>query len=125
MARQKEWLFWIKFNIDKPTKEIISDKIKFKELPQDVTIKQEAKAPKIPINTKKCVNDINYKFIYPSGSAPAKIYGFPKIHKLINSDSFPYKLQPIISFLGTYNIYVTFLQLIYLNNTAQRTTSHL
>ena len=40
--------------------------------------------------------------MYPSGSAPAKIYGTPKMHKLIDSNSFP-KLQPIVSSAGIYN----------------------
>ena len=51
---------------------------------------------------KNCLNDVDYKFIYPSGSAPAKIYGTPKMHKLTDSDSFP-KLRPIVSSVGTYN----------------------
>ena len=37
---------------------------------------------------KKCLNDVDYKLIYPSGSAPAKIYGTPKMHKLTLSLSF-------------------------------------
>ena len=45
---------------------------------------------------------MDYKCIYPSGSAPAKIYGTPKMHKLIDSNSFP-KLQPIVSSAGIYN----------------------
>ena len=53
-------------------------------------------------NEKKCLNDVDYKFIYPSGSAPAKIYGTPKMHKLTDSDTFP-KLRPIVFSVGTYN----------------------
>ena len=86
-------------------KEIINDKTKCKELPQDVTIKREAKFQRF-LRTlkkeKKCLNDVYYKFIYPSGSAPVKIYGTPKMHKLTDSDSFP-KLPPIFSSVGTYN----------------------
>ena len=51
---------------------------------------------------KNCLNDADYKFIYPSGPAPAKIYGTPKIHKLTDSVSFP-KLRPTVSSVGTYN----------------------
>ena len=51
---------------------------------------------------KKYLNNVDCKFIYPFGSAPAKIYGTLKMHKLTNSDSFP-KLQPIVSSVGTYN----------------------
>ena len=90
---------------DNTIKEIISDETKFKELPEDVTIKREAKLQRFLRtlkNEKKCLNDVDYKFIYPSGSAPAKIYGTPKMHKLTDSDSFP-KLQPIVSSVGTYN----------------------
>ena len=51
---------------------------------------------------RKCLNDIDYKFIYPSDSAPVKIYVYPKMHKLADSDSFP-KFRPIVSSVGTYN----------------------
>ena len=40
--------------------------------------------------------------MYPSGSAPARIYGTPKMRKFSFSDSFP-KLRPIVSFIGTFN----------------------
>ena len=38
----------------------------------------------------------------PSGSAPVRIYGTPKMHKFSPSDSFP-KLRPIVSSIGTFN----------------------
>ena len=40
--------------------------------------------------------------MYPSGSAPAHIYGSPKMHKFSSRDSFP-KLHPIVSCIGTFN----------------------
>ena len=40
--------------------------------------------------------------MYPSGSAPARIYGTPKMHTFSSSDSFP-KLRPIVSSIGTFN----------------------
>ena len=40
--------------------------------------------------------------MYPSGSAPARIYGTPKMHKFSSSDSFP-KLRAIVSSIGTFN----------------------
>ena len=40
--------------------------------------------------------------MYPSGSAPARIYGTAKMHKFSSSDSFP-KLRPIVSSMGTFN----------------------
>ena len=40
--------------------------------------------------------------MYPSGTAPACIYGTPKMHKFSSSNSFP-KLRPIVSSIGTFN----------------------
>ena len=40
--------------------------------------------------------------MYPSGSAPARIYGTPKMHKFSSSDSFP-KLFLIVSSIGIFN----------------------
>ena len=40
--------------------------------------------------------------MYPSGSAPARIYGTPKMHTFSSSDSFS-KLRPILSSIGTFN----------------------
>ena len=40
--------------------------------------------------------------MYPSGSASACIYGTPKMHKFLSSDSFP-KLRLIVSSIGTFN----------------------
>ena len=51
---------------------------------------------------KNVLNDVDYKFIYPSGCAPAKIYGTPKMDKLTDCDFLP-KLRPIISSVGTYS----------------------
>ena len=40
--------------------------------------------------------------MYPSGSAPARISGIPKMHKFSPSETFP-KLCPIVSSTGTFN----------------------
>ena len=56
--------------------------------------------------TKKISNEIEYDKLYPSGSAPACIYGTPKMHKFSSSDSFP-KLCPIVSSIGTFNYNLT------------------
>ena len=40
--------------------------------------------------------------MYPSGSAPSRIYRNHKMHKFSSSDSFP-KLRPIVSSKGTFN----------------------
>ena len=53
-------------------------------------------------NKKSFFNKNVYGKLYPSGSAPARIYGTPKIHKFSSSDSFP-KLRPIVSSIGTFN----------------------
>ena len=92
-------------NIQKEIKDIISDRTKFKGLPENVTVKREAKLQRFfrtLKNNQKYLNNVDYKFIYLSGSAPAKIYGTPKMHKLTDSDSLP-KLRPIVSSVGIYN----------------------
>ena len=45
---------------------------------------------------------IEYGKLYPSGSALARIYGTPKMHKFSFSDSFP-KFCLIVSSIGTFN----------------------
>ena len=40
--------------------------------------------------------------MYPSGSAPTRIYGTPKMNKFSSNDSFP-KLRQIFSSVGTFN----------------------
>ena len=67
--------------------EIISDTSKFEKLNEDPTLKR---------------NEIEYDNLYPSGSAPARIYGTPKMHKFSSIDSFP-KLHLIVSSIGTFN----------------------
>ena len=47
-------------------------------------------------------NEFEYDKLYPSGSAPARIYGTPKMYKFSSSDSFP-KLRPIVLSIGTFN----------------------
>ena len=50
----------------------------------------------------KKFNEIEYDKLYPSGSAPPRIYGTPEMHKFSSSDLFP-KLRPIVSSIGTLN----------------------
>ena len=50
----------------------------------------------------KKFNEIEYDKLYPSGSAPARIYGTPEMHKFSSSDLFT-KLRPIVSSIGTLN----------------------
>ena len=82
---------------------LINDKTKFKELPEDVTIKRESKLERFLRTLKNnCFNDVEYEKMYPSGSSPVKIYGSPKMHKPFDSNSLP-NFRPIVSSIGTYN----------------------
>ena len=54
------------------------------------------------LKQKNFFNEIEHDKLYPSGSAPARIYGIPKIHKLFSTDSLP-KLCPIVSSIGSFN----------------------
>ena len=54
------------------------------------------------LKQKNFFNDNEYDKLYPSGSAPACIYGTPNMHKFSSSDSVP-KLRPIASSIGTFN----------------------
>ena len=54
------------------------------------------------LKQKNFFNEIEYDKLHHSGSAPARIYGTPKMLKLSYSDSFP-KLRPIVSSVGTFN----------------------
>ena len=54
------------------------------------------------LRQKNIFNENEYNKLYPSGSAPARIYGTPKMHKFSSRDSFP-KLRPIVSSIGTFN----------------------
>ena len=56
----------------------------------------------LKLKQKTLFNEIEYDKLYPSGSAPACIYGTPNMHKFSSSDSFP-KLHPIVSSIGTFN----------------------
>ena len=51
---------------------------------------------------KNVFNEIDYDKFYPSGSAPARIYGTPIMHKFSSSDSVA-KVSPIVSSIGTFN----------------------
>ena len=84
--------------------EIISDSCKFQKLNEDPTLKCEASLQRFlhKLKQKNFFNEIEYDKLYPSGSAPAHIYGTPKMHKFSSSDSFP-KLHPIVSSRGTFN----------------------
>ena len=85
--------------------EIISDSSKFEKLNEDPILKREASLQRFlrKLKQKYFFNEIEYDRLYPSGSAPARIYGTPKMHKFSSSDSFP-KLHPIVLSIGTFNL---------------------
>ena len=85
--------------------EIISDTSKFEKRNEDPTLKREASLQRFlrKLKQQNFFNEIEYDKLYPSGSAPARIYGTPKIPKFSSSDSFP-KLRPIVSSIGTFII---------------------
>ena len=84
--------------------EIIPDSSKFEKLNEDPTLKREALLQRFlrKLKQKHFFNEIEYDKLYPSGSAPARIYGTPKMHKFSSSDYFP-KYRPVISSIATFN----------------------
>ena len=84
--------------------EIISDSSKFEKLYEDPTLKREVSLQRFlrKLKQKNFFNEIEYDKLYPSGSAPARIYGTPKMHKFTSSNSFP-KLRPIVLSIGTFD----------------------
>ena len=83
---------------------IIPDTSKFEKLNEDPTLKREASLQRFlcKLKQKNFFNEIEYDKLYPSGSAPARIHGTPKMHKVSASDSFP-KLRPIVSSIGNFS----------------------
>ena len=56
----------------------------------------------LKLKQKNFFNENECNKVYPSGSAPARIYDTPKMHKFFSSDSFP-KLRAIVSSIVTFN----------------------
>ena len=56
----------------------------------------------LKLKQKSFSNEIEYDKLYFSGSAPARIYGTPKMHNFSSSDSFP-KLRPIVSSIDSFD----------------------
>ena len=83
---------------DKAIQEIISDTCKFEKLNKEPTLKREVSLQRFlrKLKQKNFFNENVYDKLYPSSSAPACIYGTPKMHKFCPSDTFP-KLRLIIS----------------------------
>ena len=71
---------------------------------EDPTLRREASIPFLcNLKQKSFFNEIEYDKLYPPGSATARIYGTPKMHKFCSSDSFP-TLCPIVSSIGTFHL---------------------
>ena len=71
--------------------EIISGTSKFEKLNKDSSLKREASPQHFlrKLKQKNFFNKTEYDKLYHSGSAPAHMYGAPKMHKLSSSNSFP------------------------------------
>ena len=82
----------------------ISDTSKFKEFNKDPTLKCEVSLQRFlhKLKQKSFFNEIEYDKLYPSRSAPARIYGTPTMHKFSCSDSLP-KLCLIVSSICTFD----------------------
>ena len=73
---------------------MLNMKDKFEKLNEDSTLKREASLQRFlrKLKQKNFFNEIEYDKLYPSGSAPARIYGAPKMHKFSScSDCFVYR----------------------------------
>ena len=55
---------------------------------------------------EKFFNGNKHDKLYPSGSAPAHVYGTPKMHKFSSSDSFS-KLRPIVLSIGAFSLIIS------------------
>ena len=105
-TRQRKWScnLYDKKLYDNAIQELISGTSKFERLNEDPTLEREASRQRFlrKLKQKNFFNENEYDKLYPTGSAPARIYGTPKMHKFSPSDSFP-KLRPIVSSIGTFN----------------------
>ena len=76
----------------------------FEKLNEDPTLKLKASLQRFlrKLEQKNFFNENEYDKLYSSGSAPARIYGTPKMRKCSSNDTFP-ELRPIVSSIGTFN----------------------
>ena len=84
--------------------EVISDSCNFKGLSEDPTLRREALLQRFLLKLKRgnLFNEIEYDGLYPSGSAPAGVYGTPGVRRFSSGDSLP-GLRPIVSSIGAFN----------------------
>jgi len=78
---------------------MLGDETKFRMLDDDPTIKREEKLVRHLLYLKKqnSITEMFYDKVRPHGSAPARLYGLPKVHKA------NHPLRPICSSLKSYN----------------------
>ena len=81
---------------------IISDWSIFKLLTEDQTSLQEGQLQRFlrKLKNEGFFNDDVYKSMYPTSSRPARMYGWPKLHKMFHSVP---AFRPILSSIETYN----------------------
>ena len=93
---------------DNGIQEIISNTSKFEKLNEDPILKREASLQRFlfKLKQKNIFNENEYDKLHPSGSATARIYGTPKMHKFSSSDTFP-KFCLIVLSIGTFNCDLT------------------
>ena len=82
-AKQKINLFWPYIHL--------SDGSKYKKLKQDPTLLREGQLQRFLLTLKKnnFFNKEQYDYIYPTGSQPSRLYGLPKMHKIVNEGDIP------------------------------------
>ena len=84
--------------------EVISGSCNFEGLREDPTLRREASLQRFLRRLKRgdFFNEIEYDGLYPSGSAPAGVYGTPGVRRFSSGGSFP-GLRPIVSSMGAFN----------------------
>ena len=84
---------------------MISDTSEFEKLNEDPTFKRKTSLQRFlrKLKQKNFFRENKHDKLYPSGSAPARIYVTPKMHKLCSGDSFP-KLRSIFSSINTFKL---------------------
>ena len=84
--------------------EIVNDNSKFRKLDCDKTMLREGQLQRFLLKLKKkgFFTDGDYEKVYPTGSAVARIYGLPKLHKLKSLNN-KLKVRPIVSCINGYN----------------------
>ena len=80
---------------------ILSDRTKFTPRFDDPTLKRENSLKRLLLRLKNehLISDAFYNTARPTGSAPGRLYGLPKMHKKQQN----YPLRPVLSSIRTFN----------------------